>query len=316
MAAVEHENAVRVAHGREAVRDDERRAAGAQPAERGEHDLLGNGVEGGRRLVEDENRRVLDDRARDAQSLAFAAGQAAAGLGDFRIVAFGEMRDEFVRVRGPRGLLDLLGRRIQPSVTEVLGDRPLKQDRVLQHDRDLLAQRSHTVIPHVDAVDEHAARSRVVKPRNQTDERRLARARQANQRDHFAGLGREVDVVQDPGAVGVVEADALELDIARDRRGFNGIRRVDGFRRQREHRADAAGAGDRSLQLSRGVRDRRQRAIHHAQIRDDHRQLADGELVAHDMQAADDENQASRRLARLFPESGHLSDVNGWALSS
>src|SRR5436853_3391448 len=49
LAAVEHENAVRVAHGREAMCDDERRTSSAQPPERGEHNLLGNGVEGGRR---------------------------------------------------------------------------------------------------------------------------------------------------------------------------------------------------------------------------------------------------------------------------
>src|SRR5262245_33768922 len=53
LAAVEDENAVGVANGREAMCDDDRRAAGAEAPERREDDLLGNRIERGRRLVED-----------------------------------------------------------------------------------------------------------------------------------------------------------------------------------------------------------------------------------------------------------------------
>ena len=49
---------------------------------------------------------------------------------------------------------------------------------------------------HVDAVDQHASGGRVVEARNQADERRLAGAGEADERDHLAGLRREVDVVQ------------------------------------------------------------------------------------------------------------------------
>ena len=57
-----------------------------------EDDLLGDRVERRRRLVEDQDRRVLEDRARDAQPLALAARQAAAGFGDLGVVALRQAR--------------------------------------------------------------------------------------------------------------------------------------------------------------------------------------------------------------------------------
>src|ERR1043166_10241199 len=46
LTAVEHEDAVGVAYGRQPVRDDECRSAGAKPSERGKHNLFRDGVEG------------------------------------------------------------------------------------------------------------------------------------------------------------------------------------------------------------------------------------------------------------------------------
>src|SRR6266853_3712090 len=147
LAAVEDENAVGVANRGQAVRDHERRAAGAQPPQGGKHDLFGNGVERRRGFVEDQDRRVLDDGARYAEALAFAAGQAAAGLGDFGVVALREVRDELVRMGRARGLFDLFRCGVEPPVAQVVGDRALEQDRVLQDDRDLFPQRSNAVVP-------------------------------------------------------------------------------------------------------------------------------------------------------------------------
>ena len=109
---------------------------------------------------------------------------------------FGRRDDELVRVRGAGGLLDLRARRVEPAVAQVVGDGAREQHRLLRHDRDLLAQRADAVCADVHAVDQHAAGGRVVKARDQADERRLARAGQTDERDHLAGLGREVDVVQ------------------------------------------------------------------------------------------------------------------------
>ena len=59
------------------------------------------------RLVEDQNRRVGEERTRDCDTLAFATRQLDATLADQRVVAFGQRADEVVRARQFRGAFDL-----------------------------------------------------------------------------------------------------------------------------------------------------------------------------------------------------------------
>src|SRR5690348_8114647 len=92
-ARLERDNAVGGAHSGQAVRDDEN-----GPACR---DLLHvplNGsfaliVECTRRLVEDENPRVRDERASHGNTLTLAAREARAAFADDGVVAFGQGED-------------------------------------------------------------------------------------------------------------------------------------------------------------------------------------------------------------------------------
>src|SRR6185369_12017189 len=72
-AGVDDDDAVGALDRREAVRDDEAGAPLHQPVERLLDQALGLGVERRRRLVEDQDRRVLVDRPGDRQALALAA---------------------------------------------------------------------------------------------------------------------------------------------------------------------------------------------------------------------------------------------------
>ena len=58
------------------------------------HGPLGLGVERRGRLVEHEDRRVAQDRARDRSPLLLAAREAVAALADDRVVALGQRRDQ------------------------------------------------------------------------------------------------------------------------------------------------------------------------------------------------------------------------------
>ena len=62
-------------------------------------------------------------------------------------------------------------------VGDVVGDGGGEQERRVVDDRDRLAQRDGVDVAHVGAVDEHRAGVDVVEPREQRDERGLARAR-------------------------------------------------------------------------------------------------------------------------------------------
>src|SRR6185503_15910656 len=83
-AALEDEDAAGFPHRRQAVRDDERRPALHHLVERGLDLGLGRRVERARRLVEDEDRRILQQGARDGEALALAPGEEAAALADAR----------------------------------------------------------------------------------------------------------------------------------------------------------------------------------------------------------------------------------------
>jgi hypothetical protein len=83
--ALEHQDLVGVAHRGEAVGDDE--ARGAARAQARLDARFRRGVEGARRLVEDEDRGIAHQRPRDLESLALPAAQVARALLQRRIEA-------------------------------------------------------------------------------------------------------------------------------------------------------------------------------------------------------------------------------------
>ena len=108
-AAIEHDDPIGLADGRQAVGDDQARPPDEQAIERRLDQRLVGGVERARRLVEDEDLRVLEQRARDREPLLLAARQAIAALADDGLVSVGQAGDEVVDLRRPRRLRDLLG---------------------------------------------------------------------------------------------------------------------------------------------------------------------------------------------------------------
>jgi len=98
VAVFHHQNDICLADGREAMGDDEARAALHQAVEGLLNFDLRARVDGGRRLVEDEHRRQAEHDARDAQQLLLPLGQAAAILGDRRVIALRQAPDEAMRM--------------------------------------------------------------------------------------------------------------------------------------------------------------------------------------------------------------------------
>src|SRR5690606_14483973 len=84
LSALHHDDFVAVADGAQAVRDDD--AGAAAPAQALVDVLLSGRVEGARGLVEDQDGRLSDERARDLEALALAAAEVAAALLHARLV--------------------------------------------------------------------------------------------------------------------------------------------------------------------------------------------------------------------------------------
>eukprot|EP00966_Prymnesium_polylepis_P303336 7006800-Prymnesium_polylepis.1 len=205
------------------MRDDHLRDAQARrdDIERRLHDLFGRVVERRRRLVEQQHRRLLDQRPRDRNALLLAAAQPVAKVADLRPKAVGELGgNEVERVRHPRRLLHLRICRARLAVPDVLGDisekpaqtpcvareqgicahwtaatpwltpqygRPVctqqrrSQRRFLPDEPQLAAQPREVERADVDAVEAEGAVLRVVEALEQRDDRRLARAARADE---------------------------------------------------------------------------------------------------------------------------------------
>src|SRR5581483_109223 len=113
---------------------------------------LGARVEVAGGLVEYEDLRIAEDRARDGKPLALAAGEVGAAFADQRCKALRELVDELLQSRQLRGARDLLHGRIAPAEGDVLRDRPVENVRLLRHVADLLAPLLQRQIAQVDAV--------------------------------------------------------------------------------------------------------------------------------------------------------------------
>ena len=93
----------------------------------------------------------------------------------------------------PGRRLDLGVGRVRSAVGDVVAHRAGEQERLLRHDAELAAVRVEVEVAQVDAVDRHRARRRVVEAGDQLDERRLAGAGLAHERDGLAGRDVQVD---------------------------------------------------------------------------------------------------------------------------
>ena len=181
-------------------------------------DLLGAGVDGGGRLVQDHGRGVGDGRARNGEQLALALRELGGVVGEHGLVAVGKATDEAVRTGELCRADALLVRGAQAPVADVVHDGAGEQVHVLQHDAQGAAQVALADLVDVDAVVADLAVGDVIEAVDEVRDGGLAGTRRADERDLLAGLREERDVVQDGVVRRVAKVDVREADVARERR--------------------------------------------------------------------------------------------------
>src|SRR5688500_12767076 len=139
-ALIEDDDLVGVDHGRQAVGDDDAGAARRDVVQRLLDRRLGAAVEGAGRLVEDQDRRGLEQGAGDGDALLLAARQLETALADLRLVAVGQAGGAIVDRRAPRRRLDLRLAGAVPAIADVVADAVVEQNAVLRDDADRGAQ--------------------------------------------------------------------------------------------------------------------------------------------------------------------------------
>ena len=144
-AFVEHDQPVHRGDGRKPVGNRDHRLALHQRVEA----LLDRGldfqIERRGRLVKDEDRRVLQQHARDGDALALSARQLDAALANMGLIApasvwIGQAEHEFMGMCPPRRRDDRLHRRAGPPIADILGHGAVQERGILRHHADLTAQ--------------------------------------------------------------------------------------------------------------------------------------------------------------------------------
>ena len=190
--------------------------------------------------------------------------------------------------------------RARPPVRDVLSDGRREQERLLQHNGELITQVGYAVLAQVDSVEQDRARCRVVEPREEIHERRLARPGGSRYRNPRARWKIERDVAQHRSSPFTVigEGDLTERDRApraRQGPGVDALGYVEWLVQQRE---DPFRAGKIGLDPCGLPADRLERIVQLAQVPQHHQQLAQGERARLNVLDADEQHGGRTRRSR------------------
>ena len=191
LPAIDDANQVRPLDRRQPMRNDERRAPADQDVQRLLHLPFRFAVEGRSRFVEQQDRRVLQHRARNGNSLTLAAGQSDAVLADHRIVALRQLANERVGGSRARRFLDFGRGCAKAAIGDIGAHSVVEQADFLSDQRDRAAQRGDRHRAHILPVDCDASRFDVEESRDQVEHGRFSRSQRADQRHGLAGRDRQ-----------------------------------------------------------------------------------------------------------------------------
>src|SRR6266851_750001 len=285
------------------MRDDKTRAARTQPLQRGDDRRLRVQVDGTRRLVENQDRRVLQEGAGEGDPLAFAAGEAHAALADGGSVAFRQTANKVVDFSRLRRRYDLVLGGARPAVSNVLGDARREQDGLLQHDGELTTQIGDVVLAQVYAIEQDSPRGRIVETRKQADERCLPGSGRSHDTHAHPRGDLEGRIAQRRARPGVDEGHSVENDRAFRTGDPARVRQLRHVGQLVEKCEGSLGARQMQLQAPDDLANRAQRFVELGEIADDQQQFAEGDRAGLHLMDADIQHRSgSRRQAHADDE--------------
>ena len=216
-ALVEEDDLVQPLHRRNAVGDQQ----GGLPCPAGvqifENDLLGAGIDGRHRVIQNQDGCILEQSACDGDALLLAARDGHAALAQHRLVAILEVHDVIPHIGQTCSPVDLLRCGVVHTEPDVVGDGIREEEIVLRNVGTGVAHRVDGDGVDVLAVHKQGAVRHIVGAEQQIDQSRLARAGLAHDADALAGLDGKGDVLEHIVlAVRVAEGQITEFNAALD----------------------------------------------------------------------------------------------------
>src|SRR5208337_2773656 len=185
---VQHKDLLAVDQGRQTVARDAKQV--------GVEQRLAFRIEGARRLVENEDARIGDQRTGDREPLSLSAQEVGRSLLDQRLIAVRHALDEFLgagQAGRPHGVVQR-----QPGTTgdDVVSNGAAEQEVVLQHNAQAAAQVAQVDGAQFGAVDSKETVVVPVDPLQQPGQRRLAGPAAPDDAQHGAGRNLEADAIK------------------------------------------------------------------------------------------------------------------------
>ena len=200
--------------------------------DRREHLVLGVTVEVGGGLVEDQERRVAQERPGQGQPLALTGRQARPALAQHGVEALGQPVDQVGEAGVVHRPADPLGRGVGPAEGDVVGQGPGEQVGSLGDPGHLGPPRVGVQVGQIERADPDSARGRTDEAQHHLEQGRLPAAARAGQGHDLARGDGEVDPVE--GRLG--PARVADHQVGDDQAGHRRVRKL-GPRPGHRHRA-------------------------------------------------------------------------------
>ena len=184
---------------------------------------LGDGVQRGGGLIQNEDGGIFQEDAGDGHPLLLSAGQEGAPLAHIGLEALGHGHDVVINFRLLRGLHDLLLGGVGSAVADILKNGVGEEEHILLDDADVPVEGALGHIPHIKPVDADGARPHIVKAGDELAQGGLAAAGGAHDGHGLPGGNGEGDIAQHLGLLVVGEADTIHLDLTLHMGKFHGV---------------------------------------------------------------------------------------------
>src|SRR6266849_3713103 len=151
------------------MRDCDHGAPGGKPLQRLLNLLFRFGVERRCRLIQQQNRCILQQRASDGQSLLLSAGKQATLVTDYCFVALRLGENKVMSEGGARGGVNFFRSSTKTSKLDVTKDCVVKQKCVLSDKTNLFPQRYLRERAQIAAINPYRAGGRIVQAQKQRE---------------------------------------------------------------------------------------------------------------------------------------------------
>src|SRR5580698_8118375 len=221
---LEHQDFVSIPNRAEPVGDRHHRSPLHKPLHSLDHKPLRLRVQSRSGLVKDQNWRVANDGAGNADPLPLSSRERKPTLADHGVITVDHAGNKLIGVRELRRFLDFLLGSPQAAVGDVVTYCATKKDRVLKHKTDLAAKGKKLVLTNIDAVDADDSGRWVVKAGNQAHNCGLASTCRTDNTHQLSLLDSEADIPEHRIVLIVSESDMVEDDFTANRSRFTRVR--------------------------------------------------------------------------------------------